>query len=146
MLTVGQGDLLGLSTAVTPCRGLSETQDRNKNTNSNLSSLQINHNNRQTHSRWSEGLPGTPFRITGANKINTAKNTSEYSSVYGGQKSDASSPGYVLPLKYLLEHLMALPAVESSRYWLSADFRSGSGHWSAKPGLLNQTMFTEAKC
>ena len=136
MLTVGQGDLLGLSTAVTPCRGLSETQDRNKNTNSNLSSLQINHNNRQTHSRWSEGLPGTPFRITGANKINTAKNTSEYSSVYGGQKSDASSPGYV----------MALPAVESSRYWLSADFRSGSGHWSAKPGLLNQTMFTEAKC
>lgn len=133
MLTVVQGDLLGLSTAVTPCQGLSETQDR-KNTNSNLSSLQINHNTRQTHSRWSEGLPGTPFRITGANKINTAKNTREYSSIYGGQKSDAFSSGYVLPLKYLRDDLTALPAVESSRYWPSADFRSG--HWSAKTWLI----------
>lgn len=73
---------------------------QHQNTNSHLSGLHINHNNRHTGKGWSQGLLGSPFHVTDSNEFSGAKNTREYLYISTGVKSGPSS-GYPA-LKYLV--------------------------------------------
>lgn len=79
-----------------------------QNTNSHLSRLQTNHNNGQAHTRWSEGLVGSPFCVTITNEIDAAKNTTEYLCICARGKWD------ILPLLLLFQDI--LPLTKSVKY------------------------------